>query len=102
MSYNYELTNNVKKLLDIFSLLKTPNEIENFVVDLFTPQELEEFALRWKLAVELEKGKNQRQIAREVNCSVTTVSRASKVKQFCTGSFNKIFKANPYLYNNKS
>ncbi len=81
------------ELLKVLSLCKTSESLANFILDITTPQELEELALRWQIIKELDSGINQRSIAKKLKCSVTTVSRGSRVLKYGEGGFDKILKS---------
>ncbi len=90
MINKYNLAEETEHLYKAFSYIKTRVELNRFFADLFTPQEIEEFAMRWKIIRDLEKGKCQRRIANDIGCSVTTVSRGSKTRQYGAGGFEII------------
>jgi Trp operon repressor len=79
-----------EELLKVLSLCKTSGSLSNFILDITTPQELEELALRWQIVKALDEGINQRAIARNLNCSVTTVSRGSRALKYGEGGFDPV------------
>ena len=59
--------------------MSTPEQIEAFLYDVCTPQELAELANRWHIANLLSTTKKSyREIAEEVDTSVTTVGRVAR------------------------
>lgn len=69
----------IKRLIEAMLTLKTGGEFERFLHDLCTPQELNDFADRFRMAELLNDGAmNYRDIAAELNASVTTVTRVAR------------------------
>lgn len=59
--------------------LKNPSEIEAFLRDLCTPGEIKDFNERWQIAQYLASGTlSYREIAEQVNASITTVTRVAR------------------------
>ncbi|GMO59569.1 MAG: hypothetical protein Ta2D_05270 [Rickettsiales bacterium] len=65
-------------LFDAFNTIKSEQEFDNFLNDLCTPQELKDFKDRWIIAQYLFNGNTQREISKEVKCSITTVTRVAR------------------------
>lgn len=81
------------ELIELFIALDEKEEIKAFLKDMFTPQEVEGLAERWQVVQYLLKGElPQREIAKEVGCSVALVSRASRQVQYGAGIFKKLNK----------
>jgi TrpR-related protein YerC/YecD len=60
-------------------MLKTPEEVENFLRDLCTPGEIKDFNERWTIAQLLQDGAlSYRAIAEKINVSITTVTRVAR------------------------
>jgi len=51
-----------------------PYKIHSFMESIFTPAELHDLNLRWELVKMLDKGKSQRQIARELHISLCKIT----------------------------
>ena len=68
-----------KKLAEALTSVKTPEEMERFLVDLCTPAELRALAERWHVAKMLDEGQ---QSYREINAltgvSTTTIGRVAR------------------------
>lgn len=64
-------------------------DMPNVLHDLFTPKELEELSERITLLRLLQEGKTQREIAKELGISVTTVSRGARVLKYGSGVIEK-------------
>ena len=71
----------VEKLSSL--LLKAENEkdLQLLLKDLLTPGEIDEVAQRIKIFTQLNKGDTQRDIAGDLDISITTVTRWSKALQ---------------------
>jgi TrpR-related protein YerC/YecD len=67
-----------KQLFKAFLELKNVEEVANFCRDLMTETEIEEFATRFEIAKQLYEGKTQRDIAKDVEASITTVTRVNQ------------------------
>lgn len=66
-------------LFEAFKSIKNEKEFENFLKDLCTPGEIKDLQDRFLVAQYLEKGElSQRDIAKKVNCSITTVTRVAR------------------------
>jgi Trp operon repressor len=77
MSYQATLRNN------IITELKCHNDdLDGFIEDMMTPQEIEALDERIKIMHALMAGKTQREIAEELQLSITTVSRWSRILQY--------------------
>ena len=69
----------MKKLNEIFLLLKNKNEVDDFLKDLCTPAELKALEERWTAAQLLyEDNLSYREIAAKLKTSTTTVTRVAR------------------------
>jgi TrpR-related protein YerC/YecD len=69
----------MKKLNEIFLLLKNKNEVDDFLKDLCTPSELKALEERWAVAQLLyEDNLSYREIAAKLKTSTTTVTRVAR------------------------
>ena len=69
----------MKKLNEIFLLLKNKNEVDDFLKDLCTPAELKALEERWAVAQLLyEDNLSYREIAAKLKTSTTTVTRVAR------------------------
>lgn len=77
MSYQGTLRNNI-----IAELRRHKDNLDGFLEDMMTPQEIEALDERIKIMHALAAGKTQREIAEELELSITTVSRGSRILQY--------------------
>ena len=77
MSYQGTLRNNI-----IAELKRRKDNLDGFLEDMMTPQEIEALDERIKIMHALAAGKTQREIAEELELSITTVSRGSRILQY--------------------
>ena len=69
----------MKNLNEIFLLLKSKNEVNDFLKDLCTPAELKALEERWAVAQLLyEDNLSYREIAAKLKTSTTTVTRVAR------------------------
>lgn len=71
----------LKVLIDLLLTIKTHEDMENFLLGLFTPKELEEIPTRLSIVKMLKKGVPQHKIAQDLKIGVATVTRGSKELQ---------------------
>ena|SRR3989338_6311101 len=77
----------------LLELQKTANNkklLKEFLRDLLTPRELKEVCLRWQIIKQLNEGIPQRQIAKNLGVSITTITRGSKELADKHGGFKKV------------
>ena len=77
----------LQELHELFAAIDTIKEAEMFIEDMFTPQEVESLAERWQLIKQLEQGKPQRQIAKDLNVSICKITKGSRVLKYGRGAF---------------
>lgn len=77
MSYQATLRRNI-----IDELKKYKDDLDGFLEDILSPQEIETIDERIKVMHALVAGKTQREIAEELDISITTVSRGSRILQY--------------------
>lgn len=77
MSYQATLRKNI-----IVELKRHKDDLDGFIEDMMTPQEIEALDERIKIMHALVSGKTQREIAEELELSITTVSRWSRILQY--------------------
>ena len=70
--YGVELENLIKKAS------KSPSLLHEFLFDLLSPAEYKDLAVRWQIVKQLEKGISQREIAKNLKVSISTVTRGSR------------------------
>ena len=67
----------IRKIIKIFWWLEEKDR-ENFLKVLFTDKEIEEFSKRIDILTSLKNWKTQREIAKNMDISITTVTRWNK------------------------
>lgn len=77
MSYQAALRKNI-----IAEIRRHSDDLDWFLEDIMTPQEIETIDERIKVMHALVAGKTQREIAEELELSITTVSRGSRILQY--------------------
>lgn len=77
MSYQATLRSNI-----IAAIKRHKDDLDGFLEDMMTPQEIEALDERIKIMHALAAGKTQREIAEELELSITTVSRGSRILQY--------------------
>lgn len=76
-----------RSLLDAFLVMKTRQEIRQFLKDLCTPAELEAIYDRWRVVLLLREGLSYRDIAQETGVSVTTIGRVARFMDMGEGGY---------------
>lgn len=66
-------------LFEIFKKAKDDQAFQEVLDITFTDKEQEMMVERWRILSELNKGNSQREVAKNVECSVVTVTRGAKV-----------------------
>lgn len=77
MSYQATLRKNI-----IQEISRHTDDLDGFLEDILSPQEIEIIDERIKIMHALVAGKTQREIAEELEISITTVSRGSRILQY--------------------
>lgn len=77
MSYQAILRKNI-----IQEISRHKDDLDGFLEDILSPQEIEAIDERLKIMHALVAGKTQREIAEELELSITTVSRGSRILQY--------------------
>lgn len=68
----------LNELIDLLLSIKNREEMENFLLGIFTPKELEEIPTRLQIVKMLKKGTSQHEIAEKLGVGIATVTRGSK------------------------
>ncbi len=68
----------LNELIDLLLNIKTREDMENFLLGIFTPKELEEIPMRLQIVKMLKKGISQHEIAEKLGVGIATVTRGSK------------------------
>ncbi len=77
MSYQATLRKNI-----IQEISRHKDDLDGFLEDILSPQEIEAIDERIKIMHSLVTEKTQREIAEELEISITTVSRGSRILQY--------------------
>lgn len=83
----------IRELVEVLQKVSEDKKLLNdFLLDLLTPQEYKELPKRWQIVKLLAKGMPQRQIAKELNVSIATITRGSRELLDLKGGFRKVLK----------
>ena len=85
-AYAWELVQALSKIASDKKLLRA------FLEDIFTPTEYKEIPVRWQIVKQLAKGISQREIAKNLNVSVATITRGSRELLNKKGGFWQVLK----------
>jgi TrpR family trp operon transcriptional repressor len=85
MSVKYE-----NQLVDLLSGIAVSTTMADTLSNLLTPQELEEMTLRLQIFKGLLKNKSQRQLAKDLNVSLATISRGSRELKYGKPGIKKV------------
>ena len=70
--------NGQDELIEAFLLMKSKDQMLNFMKGILTPKELEELSQRLKIVKLLKKGVPQHEIAERLVAGVATITRGSR------------------------
>ena len=87
--YGVELEEILKKVI------KSKNLLHEFLFDLLSPTEYKDLAVRWQIVKQLKKGISQREIAKNLHVSISTVTRGSREMLNKKGGFAAVLKKYP-------
>lgn len=87
-----KLLENLKLLTDTLWQIEDKKLFQDLLEDLLTPKELNDLVDRINLIKLLNQGLSQREIAEQMEISVTTVNRGSRILQWGTGAAKKVLK----------
>ena len=90
MRYIHEYGVELEKLLN--KTAKSTSLMHELLFDLLTPAEYKDLAVRWQIAKQLQKGIPQRDIAKNLKVSISTVTRGSREMLNKNGGFAKVLK----------
>lgn len=80
------------ELFEAILALKTKDECRRFFRDLCTLEEITDIADRWQIVKMIVKEKPQREIAKQLGVSVTTVTRVAHWLSYGLGGYRLIIK----------
>lgn len=87
MRYDASMSRAHDDLYDLLSSIENPKEARMLLEDLLTPQELASVAGRWQEIQLLAKGMTQRDVAKQLEISISKVTRGSRALQYGSGGF---------------
>lgn len=95
MSNNSHKRDWIVKLLTQAS--KSKKDLQNFLTDILSPAEIDDIYDRLKIISELAQKKTHREVSKNLNVSISKVTRAANVIKYGSGIFIKMFgsKKNP-------
>ncbi len=64
--------------------------LHEFLFDLLSPAEYKDLAVRWQIVKQLQKGLSQRDIAKNLKVSISTVTRGSREMLNKKGGFSQL------------
>ena len=82
-------TREVDDLLSVLAEMTDPDELYQFLEDLFTIREIKETSQRLEVARLLSDGKSYTAIEQATGASATTIARVSKCLSYGTGGYVK-------------
>jgi TrpR-related protein YerC/YecD len=91
-----------RKLFEAILSCKTLEELTNFSRDLMTEDEIDEFVKRYEIASRLYSGDSQREISKDLNVSITTVTRVNKWLKRGMNGYKSVLKNLPHHHKSQS
>ena len=85
-----DLHSNIEILAETFLKIKDVSLMRAFLQDVLTPSEINSLVERLHVLKLLLQGHSQRVIAKELHCSISTVTRGSRIIQFGKQSIKKV------------
>ncbi len=70
--------------------LKTADEFEQFFQEILTPREFEEMKKRYRICLELSKGKTVQEVCKTCEVASATVVRGNRILKYGNGLLKKI------------
>lgn len=84
----------IDQISDIFMKVSGDRKtLKNFLSDILSPGEIEDIHNRLMIIEGLVQNKTQREVSKDLNVSISKVTRASNVIKYGSGLFPKLFKA---------
>ncbi len=90
MSEDRVRTPEVEALLEAFALLKTPDEVYAFLLDVCTIREIRDMAQRLAVARMLDAGEHYNRIQEATGASSTTISRVSRCLNYGADGYRTV------------
>jgi len=90
MRYIHKYGEELEDLLKMAA--KNKDLLHELLFDLLSPAEYKDLAVRWQIAKQLKKNLAQRDIAKNLKVSISTVTRGSREMANKKGGFAKILK----------
>ncbi len=85
-----DLIKNTEILAETFLKIKDFALMRDFLQDVLTPAEINSLVERLQVLKLLLEGKSQRMVAKNLQCSISTVTRGSRIIQFGKQSIKKV------------
>jgi len=85
-----QLKNKIIEIWNLFSKIDSKEQMQWVLKDLLTPQEIETIYERIKLMQLLLQWKTQREVAKELWISITTVNRGARMLKYGSGQISDI------------
>ena len=82
-----EVAGDFGRLLEAVLAMRTPLELQHFLLDLCTPAELEAIADRWRVVPLLLQDVPYREIHDRTGVSVTTIGRVARCLEYGAGGY---------------
>lgn len=76
---NSNIKQELNEITDCIISLNKPDEIKNFMLEIFTEAELETLSKRWQILGLLNKNYTQREISNKLKVSLCKVTRGAKI-----------------------
>ena len=81
---------------------KNLEDIANFCRDLMTKDEIDEFTKRYEIASRLYSGESQRTISKDMDVSITTVTRVNKWLKKGMNGYKSVLSSIPHHHKSQS
>jgi Trp operon repressor len=83
----------IDQISDMFMKVSSDRKVlKNFLSDILSPGEIEDIHNRLAIIESLINNKTQREVSKNLNVSISKVTRASNVIKYGTGVLPKLFK----------
>jgi Trp operon repressor len=84
----------IDQISDIFMKISSDRKtLKSFLGDILSPGEVEDIHNRLMIIESLIQNKTQREVSKDLNVSISKVTRGSNVIKYGSGIFPKLFKA---------
>jgi len=90
------------KLFEAILSCKNLENVANFCRDLMTKDEIDEFTKRYDIASRLYSGDSQRTISKDMNVSITTVTRVNRWLNQGMNGYKSVLNSLPHHHKSQS